>query len=67
MSRIAIVSGIRTPFARAWTDFGNIPAQELGRIAVRELLERTAIDPALVDEVIFGSVANPRRRPISPG
>ncbi len=59
MSRIAIVSGIRTPFARAWTDFGDLPAQELGRIAVRELLERTAIDPALVDEVIFGSVANP--------
>lgn len=59
MSRIAIVSGVRTPFARAWTDFGDLPAQELGRVAVRELLERTAIDPALVDEVIFGSVANP--------
>lgn len=59
MSRIAIVEGIRTPFARAWTDFGDIPAQELGRMAVRELLERTAIKPDLIDEVIIGSVANP--------
>lgn len=59
MSRIAIVSGIRTPFSRAWTDFGDLPAQELGRIAVRELLERTNLEPKLVDEVIFGSVANP--------
>ena len=57
MSRIAIVDGIRTPFVRAWTDFGDIPAQELGRLAVRELLERTAIDYNKIDEVIFGSVA----------
>lgn len=59
MPRIAIVNGIRTPFAKAWTDFWDMPAQELGRIAVRELLERTAIDPNLIDEVIFGAVANP--------
>ncbi len=59
MSRIAIVDGIRTPFVKAWTDFEDIPAQELGRIAVRELLERTGIDPFKIDEVIFGSVANP--------
>jgi len=45
MSRIAIVNGIRTPFAKAWTDFWDMPAQELGRVAVRELLERTAIEP----------------------
>ena len=59
MSRIAIVDGIRTPFVRAWTDFWDIPAQELGRIAVRELLERTALDPKKIDEVIFGAVAQP--------
>src|SRR3989338_2819870 len=59
MSRIAIVDGIRTPFVRAWTDFWDIPAQELGRLAVRELLERSALEPKMVDELIFGSVANP--------
>ncbi len=59
MSRIAIVDGIRTPFVKAWTDFWDIPAQELGRIVVRELLERTGLDPRKVDEVIFGAVAQP--------
>ena len=59
MSRIVIVSGIRTPFVKAWTDFWDLPAQELGRIAVRELLERAGLEPKLVDEVIFGAVANP--------
>jgi acetyl-CoA C-acetyltransferase/acetyl-CoA acyltransferase len=59
MSRIAIVDGIRTSFVKSWTDFWDIPAQELGRIAVRELLERTGLDAQKVDEVIFGSVAQP--------
>lgn len=59
MQRIAIVEGIRTPFVKSWTDFEDIPAQELGRIVVRELLEKTALDPARVDEVIFGCVAQP--------
>lgn len=59
MSRIAIVDGIRTPFVKAWTDFWDIPAQELGRIVVRELLEKTALNPASIDEVIFGAVAQP--------
>lgn len=59
MARIAIVDGIRTPFVRAWTDFSDIPAQELGGIAVRELLERSGLGPDRVDEVIFGAVAQP--------
>lgn len=59
MSRIAIIDGVRTPFVKAWTDFEDIPAQELGRIAVRELLERTAISADKIDEVIIGSVAQP--------
>ncbi|MEK7375776.1 MAG: thiolase family protein, partial [Candidatus Margulisiibacteriota bacterium] len=41
------------------TDFADISAQELGRTAVRELLEITAIDPELIDEVIIGNVATP--------
>lgn len=59
MSRIAIVEGVRTAFIKFGTDFQDIPAQELGRIAVRELLERTGLEPGLVDEVIFGAVAQP--------
>lgn len=59
MSRIAIVEGVRTPFIKSGTLFNNLPAYELGRIAVRELLERTELDPKSVDEVIIGCVANP--------
>jgi len=59
MGRIAIVEGVRTPFIKAWTIFGDLPAQKLGVIATRELLELTHLDPNLVDEVIFGAVAQP--------
>jgi acetyl-CoA C-acetyltransferase/acetyl-CoA acyltransferase len=59
MGRIAIVEGIRTPLVKAWTLFENIPAQELGALCVRELLEITHMEPSLVDEVIFGAVAQP--------
>ena len=59
MPRIAIVDGIRTPFVKAWTDFWDLPGQELGRIVTRELLERTGLNPSKVDELIFGAVAQP--------
>ncbi|MFH1753509.1 MAG: thiolase family protein [Candidatus Omnitrophota bacterium] len=59
MGRIAIVEGIRTPFIKAWTLFEDIPAQKLGAVCVRELMEITHLDPDLVDEVIIGAVAQP--------
>src|SRR6185503_1924411 len=59
MSRIAIVDGIRTPFCKMGTAFNDLSAQELGRLAAREVLERTGFDPAKLDEVIFGCVGQP--------
>lgn len=56
---LVIVDGIRTPFARMNTDFARTGAVELGRAAVNALLARTGIDPALVDETIFGCVSQP--------
>ena len=58
-NRLVIVDGFRTPFAKAGTDLARLGADELGRIAVNALLTRTGLDPALVDEVIFGCVAQP--------
>src|SRR5438270_11280942 len=58
-SRLVIVDGLRTPFCTAGTDLSSLPADELGRIAVNGLLTRTGLDPELVDEVIFGCVAQP--------
>jgi acetyl-CoA acyltransferase len=54
--RIAVVSGLRTPFARQSTEFGQVPAVDLGKMVVNELMARTDIDPALIDQVVFGQV-----------
>jgi acetyl-CoA C-acetyltransferase/acetyl-CoA acyltransferase len=59
MTRLAIIDGIRTPFAKAGTELKSLPAQELGRIVVSELLERTGFVPHKVSQVIFGCVAQP--------
>jgi acetyl-CoA C-acetyltransferase/acetyl-CoA acyltransferase len=58
-SRLVIVDGVRTPFCKAGTELASLGADELGRIAVNALLTRTGLDPELVDEVIFGCVAQP--------
>jgi acetyl-CoA acetyltransferase family protein len=59
MKDIVIVDGLRTPFVKAWTDFAQIPAQNLGSIVTRELLERNDILPEMIDEVIIGNIAQP--------
>lgn len=59
MDRIAIIDGIRTPFSKMGTDLNDLSAVDLGRIVTRELIERTCIDPQIIDEVIFGCVGQP--------
>src|SRR5258708_35908672 len=59
MNRLVIVDGVRTPFSKAGSELAPLGADQLGRIAVNALLPRTGLDPALVDEVIFGCVAQP--------
>src|SRR5262245_13912009 len=59
LDRLVIVDGVRTPFCKAGTELAGLGADELGRIAVNSLLARTGLDPAVVDEVIFGCVAQP--------
>jgi acetyl-CoA C-acetyltransferase/acetyl-CoA acyltransferase len=54
-----IVDGVRTPFAKMGTTLAGCDATELGRTAAAAVLTRTAFDPALIDEVIFGCVGNP--------
>jgi acetyl-CoA acetyltransferase family protein len=59
VSRLAIIDGVRTPFVKAGTELKALPAQELGRLVVSELLERTGIEPAEISQTIFGCVAQP--------
>jgi acetyl-CoA acyltransferase len=54
--RVAIVAGCRTPFARAGSAYKDLTAVDLAKTCVRELLERTDVDPALVGTVVMGQV-----------
>ena len=54
--RVAVIAGVRTPFAKAGTTLKDARAVDLARYATRELLERTNLHGAEVDEVVFGQV-----------
>ena len=57
--RIAIVDGLRTPFAKAGGPLARMSADDLGTVAVRELMARCPVDPNDLDELIMGNVAQP--------
>jgi acetyl-CoA acyltransferase len=54
--RVAIVAGVRTPFAKAGTALKNFTAIELGKLAVAELVQRANLDGQSVDAVVYGTV-----------
>jgi acetyl-CoA acyltransferase len=54
--RIAIVSGLRTPFAKQGTAYKDLSALDLGKIVVSELLQRAELDPAEVGLCVYGQV-----------
>jgi acetyl-CoA acyltransferase len=61
--RVAIVAGLRTPFAKSGTDFRDVSATALARHAARELLVRSELDGREIDEVVFGQVVPSVRVP----
>ncbi len=54
--RVAIVAGLRTPFARSGTTLKSLSAIDLGRRCVAELIQRSEIDPKTVESIIYGTV-----------
>jgi len=52
---IAIVSGARTPFGRYCGKLKDFTAQELGAIAAKGAIERSGIQPAEFEHVVFGN------------
>ncbi len=56
---LAVIAGMRTPFAKAFGPLASVPADELGRVALTAALERAGLKADQVDEVIFGNVASP--------
>lgn len=59
MERIAILSGLRTPMAKAGGTLKTMQADTLGSRLLRETMLRSPIDFHEVDEVIIGNVAQP--------
>ncbi len=57
--RIAVVTGLRTPMAKATGRFAKLQADRLGAILFRELMLRSPVEYDEVDEVIIGNVAQP--------
>lgn len=56
LDRVAIVGGLRTPFAKRGTAYRNLTALDLGMFSVRELLDRSAVAPKDLDAVVYGQV-----------
>ena len=56
---IVLAAGLRSPWARAGARFRDEDAGHLGALVARELLARTSLDPAEIDEVIVGCVGQP--------
>jgi len=56
---VVIVEGLRTPFAKADTKLKNVHPAELGRVALKELIEKTNLDVNVIDEVIIGNTGSP--------
>ena len=54
--RVAIVDGLRTPFAKSGTVFRDESTLDLASSVVSELVARTGIDAASVDQIVFGTV-----------
>jgi acetyl-CoA acyltransferase len=62
-TRVAVIAGCRTPFAKASTVYRDLSAVDLARICVRELVERSEAEPRWIDTVVMGQVIPSVRAP----
>src|ERR1700682_1446219 len=51
-----IVDAVRSPVGRRGGGLAQVHPADLGAHSIRALVERTGIDPAAVDDVVFGNV-----------
>ncbi len=54
--RVAIVAGLRTPFAKQWSAYRELGALDLANLVVTELLQRVEVDPKEIQQVVYGQV-----------
>ena len=56
MTDVAIVAAARTPVGSFNGSFANLPAHELGKVAIKEVLKRAKVEAKEVSEVILGQI-----------
>jgi acetyl-CoA C-acetyltransferase len=56
MREVVLAGACRTPIGTFNGALKDVPAVKLGSIVMQEIVKRTGIDPALIDEVVFGCV-----------
>jgi acetyl-CoA C-acetyltransferase len=56
MTDVVIASGARTPVGSFLGAFANVPAHDLGTVAIKAALERAKVAPGEVSEVILGQI-----------
>lgn len=56
MGEAFIVDAVRTPVGKRGGGLSKVHPADLGAHVIKELINRTGIDPAVVDDVIFGNV-----------
>ena len=56
MSEAFIIDAIRTPVGRRNGALSNVRADELAAMTLSEVVQRTGIDPDVVDDVVMGCV-----------
>ncbi len=54
--RVAVVAGLRTPFAKQGTAYAELSALDLATLVVGELFQRGHVRPEWVEQVVFGQV-----------
>ncbi|MGN8026838.1 thiolase family protein [Microbacterium sp. 22242] len=54
MSGTWIYDAVRTPFGRAGGALSGVRPDDLAAVVMRAIVERTGLDPACIDDVVFG-------------
>jgi hypothetical protein len=55
-TRVVFVEGVRIPFMLSGTAYQDLIAQDLGRMALKGLITKTAIDTSKIDYLTMGTV-----------
>ncbi|GAB3119280.1 acetyl-CoA C-acyltransferase [Glaciibacter psychrotolerans] len=55
MAEAFVIDGVRTPIGRYGGALASVRPDDLAALVIRELVARTGIDPAAIDDVIFGA------------